>query len=393
MIEAISRDGDWRNALFDNPQPLLQALDASGAALLFENQVLTAGEVPGTQQLREIGTWLDRKPRTAVIATNSLGIEEPSFTPLTAVACGLLAAPVSNAPGEYLVWFRPERVRTVTWGGNPFKPVVIGDNPTELSPRRSFAKWHQLVEGKSAPWTPADLAAARLIGESVADVIHQFRSVRMLIAQDQLEQASRQVSISEQPVIIADAEGRLLLTNDAFKGLLHAVHSQPQWLEDLPLFFADPTAVRQSLRELLRQQRPWRGEVELETEEGEPKPFLVRADPVFSSPQRVLGFVLLFTDLTERKAAEAARRRFQEGIIERHRFMAMQLDSKADLVYRNLLSSVVGNAQLAALEITDSLDPTRMPGMLESVQASVTRCAELLEHLIWHASHAADDEA
>lgn len=392
MIEAISSEGDWRNALFDNPQSLLQPLDASGGALLFEGQILSAGEVPGTQQLRALGAWLDRQPRGVVIATVSLGMDEPSFAPLTAVACGLLAAPISNVLGEYLLWFRPERVRTVTWGGNPLKPVVIGDNPADLSPRRSFAKWHQLVEGKSEPWTPADLATARLIGESVADVVHQFRSVRMLIAQDQIEQISRRISISGQPVVIADPEGRLLITNDSFKRLLRTTHSHPQWLEDLPLFFTDPTAVRHSLRELLKQQRPWRGEVGLETEDGESKPLLVRADPVLAAPERVLGFVLLFTDLTERKAVEAARRRFQEGIIGRHRFMTVRLDSKADLIYRNLLSSLVGNAQLAALEITDGMDLTQMPAMLESVQASVTRAAELLEHLIWHASRAADYE-
>ena len=64
----------------------------------------------------------------------------------------------------------------------------------------------------------------------------------------------------------------------------------------------------------------------------------------------------------------------------------MPLDSKADLVYRNLLAAVVGNAQLAALEITDGVDLGRMPKMLESVRTSVTRTAELLEHLVWHAS-------
>ena len=94
----------------------------------------------------------------------------------------------------------------------------------------------------------------------------------------------------------------------------------------------------------------------------------VRADPVFSAPDRVLGFVFLFTDLMERRAAEAARRRFQERVIERHR-VTVPLDSKADLVYRNLLASVIGNAQLAALEITDGVDLARMPEMLESVRA------------------------
>ena len=130
------------------------------------------------------------------------------------------ATPISNNPGEYLIWFRPERIRTVTWGGDPLKPFVIGDNPSDLSPRRSFAQWHQLVEGTSEPWTPADIAAARLIGQSVADIVLQFRAVRTLIAQDQLEQFSRQVRVSEQPVIIADIDGKILLMNEAFRTLL-----------------------------------------------------------------------------------------------------------------------------------------------------------------------------
>ena len=119
---------------------------------------------------------------------------------------------------------------------------------------------------------------------------------------------------------------------------------------------------------------------------------MVRADPVFSSPGRVLGFVLLFTDLTERKAADAARRRFQDGIVGGARAMVGRLDSQADLVFQNLLPSVVENAQLAALEITDGVDVARMPGMLESVQASVSRATEVLGRLIWHASRARDEE-
>jgi light-regulated signal transduction histidine kinase (bacteriophytochrome) len=140
MIEAISRDGDWRSALFDSRQLLLEPLGATGVALLFEDQILVAGEVPGSQQLRAIGKWLDGKPRSIVTATPALGVDDPDFGPLTAIASGLLATPISNSPSDYLMWFRPERIRTVTWAGNPFKAVVIGDDPSELSPRRSFAQ-------------------------------------------------------------------------------------------------------------------------------------------------------------------------------------------------------------------------------------------------------------
>lgn len=385
MVEAISREGDWRTALFDGSRAVLEPVGATGAALLFEDQIMTTGEVPGTPQLREIGAWLDRQPREAVIATAALGDHAPEFDLLGAVACGLLATPVSSTPGEYLVWFRPERIHTVTWGGNPFKPVLIGDDPSTLSPRRSFAQWHQVVEGTCDPWTPADRAAALLIGESVTDVVLQFRSVRMLIAQDRLDQVRQQVSYSDQPVVIADLTGRVLLLNEAFERMLHSSHPHLQSLLDLPALFADSADIRRRVRDLLDHRRAWRGEAQLEAGDSVGRSVLVRADPVLATQNRVLGFVLLFTDLTERKAAETARRRFQERIIDSRQQYVGQLDSRDALLFQNLLSTVVANAQLAALEITDGVDPARLPQMLEGVRASVARAAEVLQHLIWHA--------
>jgi PAS domain-containing protein len=270
--------------------------------------------------------------------------------------------------------------------------MVIGNDPSQLSPRRSFAQWHQVVEGTAEPWSPADLAAARLIGESVADIVLQFRAVRTLLVQDQLEHVTRQVRISEQPVIIANADGQILLTNESWQRLLGELHPGPQVLEDLPALFADPDELQRRLRDLVAQRGPWRGEIGLVGRSGETRSLLVRADPVLSAPDRVLGYVLLFADLTERRAAESARRRFQEEVVEQHRPMTTRLDSKSDLLYRRVLSTVVSNAQLAALEITDGADPARMPEMLESVQASVTRTAELLQHLVWHSTHSSEDD-
>nr|WP_281419428.1 GAF domain-containing protein [Falsiroseomonas tokyonensis] len=393
MIEAITRDGDWRTALFDHAQTLLVPLGASGAALLFEGQAQTAGEVPGTAGLRDIGKWLDGQPRgpggAPVIATASLAADAPHLAGLTRVASGVLAAPISTAPGEYLVWFRPEQVSTVTWGGDPNKPVLVGDDPRDLSPRRSFAKWNQVVEGRSEPWSPKDLATARLIGDTVTDVVLQFRSVRMLIAEDQLAQVRRQVGLSAQPVVICDPAGNIDLRNEAFDRLLPGLRgAAPRRIDHLLPYFADPTEVGRRLRDVLENRRSWRGEVRLADGQGPGggRPVLVRADPVFSAPDRVLGFVFLFNDLVERKAADAARRRFQAGIEEGSRRPAGRLDSQADLDFQAILASVVENAQLAALEIAEGVDVARMPDLLESVRASVSRTAVVLETLIRHGS-------
>jgi len=375
MIRAISSEGDWRAALFDGSRTLLEPVDASGAVLLFEGEVRTVGEVPSTPALRELGRWLDAQPRGEVIATSSLGHDAPQFELLTVVASGLLATPVSKTPGEYLVWLRPERVRTVTWGGDPFEPHVVGDDPKTLSPRRSFAQWHQLVEGTADPWSDADIAAARLVGDTVSDVVIQFRSVRILLAEDQLSQVRRQVEQSDQPVIVTDATGRILHMNEAVVALLPDVSVRPEHLSGLLPLFADPPAVGRHLQDLVANRHGWRGEVEIVGPNNHATPMLIRADPVFTAPDRTLGFVLLLTDLTERKAADAARRRFQEGVIEQRPTMSAQLDTKTELLFRNVLSTIVENAQLAALEIADRIDPSRMPQLLEALHASVSRTA------------------
>ncbi len=390
LIEAVSRDGDWQTALFDGAQSLLQPLGASGAALLFEGQVTTTGDVPATQRIREIGGWLDRKrkertsPALENVVTASLTIDEPSFMDVRSTASGLIAAPLSASPGEYLIWFRPERVTTVTWGGDPLKAVIIGDDPSDLSPRRSFAQWHQLVEGKSAPWSPAEMSSARMIGETVADVALQFRSVRMVIAQHQLETISRQVTLSEQPVIIADVEGRILLLNEAFEQQLRASHPHLPHLRDLSSYFASPAEFRTKLEDLLRNRRSWRGELQIEG--AQPRSLMVRADPVIGPHERVLGFVMIFSDLSDRKAAESARTRFQEDIAGGRR-PSLRLDSNASVLYQELAASAVENAQLAALEVTHGAEISRMPEMLDSIRSSTSRTLDILEHLVWHTSH------
>ena len=385
MVENISREGDWKGALLDSEGSLLQPLGATGAALLYEGRIQTVGEAPATEQIRRLAEWIDETRGIDVFATSSLSADEPRFASLVGSASGVVAARISGEAGEMLLWFRKERVRTITWGGNPFKPPSSGDDPLELSPRRSFAQWRQVVEGTSDPWTEADLAAARLIATSVTDVVLQFRSVRILIAQDQLAQVLRQVQSADQPVVVADAEGRVLQTNASFDAMLKPGGAQLKHLLEFSRWFSDGETIARKLRALLLKKLPWRGEVLLESRRGLSHPFLLRADPVMSSPDRVLGFVVLFADLTERKAAETARRHFQDDIFRRQQLLQGRIGSEADVIYRNLMSTVIENAQLAALEIADGLDGAKMPEMLESVNHSVGRAAEVLEQLSAHA--------
>lgn len=174
--------------------------------------------------------------------------------------------------------------------------------------------------------------------------------------------------------------------NEAFKTLLPKDHTAFDRLDELAGAFQQSDRFLRDVADLIRHHRSWRGELLLRSESNQEKPLMIRADPVQPSRDRVLGFVLIFTDITDRKAAELARSRFQEGIVQSNRIGSVRLDSKTDLVYQNLLSSVIENAQLAALEITYGVETGRIAEMLESVRNSTLRTSEVLEHLIWHAS-------
>jgi len=381
MTEWIARDGDWRGALFDQSRPLLLPLGATGAALLFEGEIQTTGEVPSTEAIREIARWLRPQLVQGVFATASFGMLEPEFAALSPIASGLLAVAISNQSDDILIWFRPERVRTVTWGGDPSKPVSDGDDPSELSPRRSFAQWHQIVKGTSDAWTAGDIRAAGLIRTSISDVVVQFRAVRILIAQDQLDQVSRKVRHSDQQVLVADAAGRVIESNASFAAWLGVERGVLRRIDDLPRFLDDPEHARLRLAALVEENRPWRGEATIVRPQGGSIPVLVRADPVFVAGERVSGFVILFADLSDSKAAHSARRHFQEDILRNQR-QFLTVAAGQDVAVQRLMSSVIENAQLAALEITEGTEVSEVPGLLDSVGVSVTRTVEVLEQIV-----------
>ena len=144
--------------------------------------------------------------------------------------------------------------------------------------------------------------------------------------------------------------------------------------------------MRRHLDELVAAGRPWRGEVALERGSGTARPLTLRAEAVHASPERLLGYVLRFDEATDRLAADAARRHFHDGMVDRKLMRAGRLDARGERDYREVLAAVVENAQLAALEITYGDAADAMPRQLESLRASVGRTAELLEHLLWHGS-------
>ncbi|MEY8875729.1 MAG: diguanylate cyclase [Leptothrix sp. (in: b-proteobacteria)] len=146
---------------------LLALVEASGGAFWRDDQVWPFGHWPagelGAAVLRRVRGDFD-VTRDDLLASEAVALTGGHSAAAQRQACGLLALRL-DAPGRIgLVWLRPEQRREVVWGGDPDHPVQVtrdARGQPQISPRTSFARWEQLVEGRSRPWTPGDLSAAR----------------------------------------------------------------------------------------------------------------------------------------------------------------------------------------------------------------------------------------
>ncbi len=147
--------GTVLTALLAQPRALLDLVDAGGVAVVENGEPVTCGNVPPADVILEIARWLESKGDLRPFSCASLGVHFPPALAASDVASGVLTFAL---PGARLMWFRPEVIRTVNWGGDPTKPADA--EAGKRRPRHSFALWKEEVRARSLPWTPSDLEVA-----------------------------------------------------------------------------------------------------------------------------------------------------------------------------------------------------------------------------------------
>jgi PAS domain S-box-containing protein len=385
LIEATSTEGDWRMALFRNPRNLLQPLEATGAALFHDGELLTAGEVPSTAELRALAGWIETQPFDGLFSSNSVARANPALESLTPTASGVLAIRLSASRPDYLMWFRKEQLLSVTWAGDPSKPVV-GDDPLELSPRRSFAAWSEIVRGTGLPWTRGELALARAFGATLVDMMVQIHAVRLLIAEHQLAHLRGMMGSSNEPVVVVDPGGLTLFANEAFaalrrRGAPAGGAAAALASVELATLFEAPESMRTMLRAVAEERRSWRGEAALVLESGATLPVAVRTELVAARDGSVLGYFLIVVDLTDSRRVAEVRRHLEQSLAQ-----AIDRDGRADVrageaAAGELVSAILANASLAAMDIAEGGTAPSVPPLIQEVEASTRRATMLLSRI------------
>ena len=150
MLTQMAAENDYLAAMTDQIEDLIQITDAQGVAFVTEGQCKVFGETPEEQDVRKLADWMDSMPELEVFESRHLGKRVEWASEFRGVASGLLAVRISHIRQTYIMWFRPEVIRTVNWAGEP-KTGLHSDRG--LNPRKSFEMWSELVRGRSNPWT------------------------------------------------------------------------------------------------------------------------------------------------------------------------------------------------------------------------------------------------
>ncbi|MGE3932065.1 MAG: ATP-binding protein [Rhodospirillaceae bacterium] len=189
LLARMAAAPNFVDGLTAAPGDLLGLARADGAAVVHDGRCVAVGATPEAADIQRLVSWLDLHVGKTVFATAALAREMPGAGRLAERAAGVLAVAVSGMHASYVLWFRQEVERTVTWGGDPRKS---GADARRLSPRTSFEAWKETVRETAAPWTPAEIDAARSLRTAVVDIV--LRKAEELAAlTDELVRSNREL--------------------------------------------------------------------------------------------------------------------------------------------------------------------------------------------------------
>ena len=167
LLEAMSTGDDLKAALTQRESDLLAHANAAGAAIVMDGAVTLFGQTPGSEAVADIVAFLDPGAAES-FHTDRLSAHMPGADRFAATASGLLAVRISELHSNWLMWFRPELVQTVRWGGDPH--AVVRESG-RIHPRKSFEAWKDEVRMTAEPWREGEIDAARDLRQAIIAIV------------------------------------------------------------------------------------------------------------------------------------------------------------------------------------------------------------------------------
>ncbi|WP_158800650.1 ATP-binding protein [Pedobacter sp. L105] len=197
----LTKDEDLVTVLTKQEYTVKDIIGATGAAVLFGQEISVLGQTPDPKQLRGLFDWLKATMNDAVYYTHRLPEVYYPAKEFKQNGSGIIACMISREMDEMIVWFKPEQITFIQWAGNPEKPVLpSADGMLNLSPRNSFEIFSQLVENTALKWTKVEISNVIKLREKIINAINRkageirILNERLKRAYDELDTFSYTIS-------------------------------------------------------------------------------------------------------------------------------------------------------------------------------------------------------
>lgn len=134
---------------------LLEIANASGVSIITRDKIYKNGLTPSDKQIIDLLRHLKNKNNTDFFSTNKISDHFPEFDENSNFAGIIYHSLGSNG---HVIWFRPETISEIKWGGDPEKRIV--KDSKGLHPGNSYNIYKQIVKNQSSNWKLYEINAA-----------------------------------------------------------------------------------------------------------------------------------------------------------------------------------------------------------------------------------------
>jgi two-component system, chemotaxis family, sensor kinase Cph1 len=149
--------------------------EASSVIFFESNKISSFGNAPPEHIIADLVSWVNHQiGEDTIYSTTTLVTDYPALLPYKDMASGLMALRISQVQQTYLLWFRPEVIQTIDWGGQPHKFVRIHtDGSHQICPRKSFDLWKETVALTALPWKAYEIDTVLELRSRIVGIVLQ----------------------------------------------------------------------------------------------------------------------------------------------------------------------------------------------------------------------------
>jgi light-regulated signal transduction histidine kinase (bacteriophytochrome) len=160
IVDLMADKSNLLETFSENAQLLQKFFSADGIALSWDGQIEANGVTPNRSDIETLVFWLRQRADYGTFHHHQLPLLFEESKLFSDSASGIIALPIQPDKGNYLIAFRAELVRTISWGGNPNEALQFEPNSAVYHPRHSFQVWKETVHHTAKNWHDEELTAA-----------------------------------------------------------------------------------------------------------------------------------------------------------------------------------------------------------------------------------------